>query len=62
MEFRLAKMEQLEQTMIGSIARVGGEMCSGAAEARPMKLHGKDPCTYCIMKEVCRAAGGEDNE
>ena len=56
------EMEQLEQTMIDSIARVGGEMCSGAAEARPMKLHGKDPCTYCIMKEVCRAAGGEDNE
>ena len=55
-------MEQLEQTMIDSIARVGGEMCSGAAEARPMKLHGKVPCTYCIMKEVCRAAGGEDNE
>ena len=56
------EMDALEQSMLNAIARVGSEMCGGAAGAVPQKLHSEDPCTYCKMKEVCRATGGEDDE
>ncbi len=56
------EMTEIENTMLSAIARVGGEMCRGLADANPSKIHGKLPCEYCIMKEVCRAAGGEDDE
>ena len=55
-------MTEIETTMLSAIARVGGEMCRGLADANPNKTHGKLPCEYCVMKEVCRAAGGEDDE
>ena len=56
------EMDALEQTMLSSISRVGTEMCSGAAGAVPRVIHSEDPCKYCAMKEVCRAAGGDDDE
>ena len=57
-----AEMDAMEQTMRDTVARVGTEMCSGAAGAVPQIIHSEDPCKYCVMKEVCRTAGGEDNE
>ena len=56
------EMDTLEKTMLSSISRVGTEMCSGAAGAVPKIIHSEDPCKYCAMKEVCRTAGGEDDE
>ena len=56
------EMDALKQTMLSSISRVGTEMCSGAAGAVPKIFHNQDPCKYCVMKEICRTAGGEDDE
>lgn len=56
------EMDEMEMTMLNSIARVGTEMCSGAAGAVPQIFHNQDPCKYCVMKEICRTAGGEDDE
>ena len=55
-------MAAMEQTMLDTVARVGAEMCSGAAGAVPQILHSEDPCKYCAMKEICRTAGGDDGE
>lgn len=57
-----AEMAAMEQTMLDTVARVGAEMCSGAAGAVPQILHSEDPCKYCAMKEICRTAGGDDGE
>ena len=57
-----AEMDAMEQTMVNSISRVATEMCSGAAAAAPMTIHSQKPCEYCVMKEVCRAARGKNDE
>jgi len=58
------EISALETEMRASIARIGREMCSGAAEARPRKLHGQNPCDWCSMKNLCRSAaqGQEEHE
>lgn len=53
-------MEALEQTMRETIARIGGELCEGGAQAVPRMLHGQNPCEWCAMKRVCRAARGKE--
>ena len=56
------EMEALEREMCASIARIGGEMSRGEAQARPQVIHGKDPCQWCKMKPVCRRGGAEKED
>ncbi len=50
--------EQIEE-VVGRIAR---EMRSGAAEARPRRTDGNDPCKWCAAKYVCRSAEREGSD
>ena len=43
-----------------TIARIGGELCEGGVQAVPRMLHGQNPCEWCAMKRVCRAARGKE--
>lgn len=38
------------------IERITTELCEGKADATPMTYNGKDPCSYCDMKPICRRA------
>lgn len=38
------------------ILKITAEMRSGCADARPLKYGGKDPCSYCEYRAVCRYA------
>jgi ATP-dependent helicase/nuclease subunit B len=38
------------------IERITTELCEGKADADPLTYNGKDPCSYCNMKPICRRA------
>lgn len=44
--------EQIETT----VKNITEELRSGRADAAPLRHNGKDPCTYCKMKPICRRA------
>ena len=46
--------EKLFSDMEKVILKITAEMRSGCADARPLKYDGKDPCTYCEYRSVCR--------
>ena len=50
-------MAALEGTLRDTVSRIGGEMCSGDAGARPRIVHGQSPCEDCPMQPVCRTGG-----
>jgi len=52
---------ELERTLQGAVGRIGREMAAGNAQARPLRLHGKNPCEWCQMKSVCRAAQDKED-
>ena len=54
-------MASLEAELNETIARIGREMCAGGAEASPLALHGKNPCDWCAMRTICRAARGKED-
>ena len=47
------------ETVIGKIA---GEMLEGRADASPLTVGGKDPCTWCEHKLICRVRATENAE
>ena len=46
--------EKLFYDMENVILKITAEMRSGCADARPLKYGGKDPCSYCEFRSVCR--------
>ncbi len=46
--------EKLFSDMENVILKITAEMRSGCADARPLKYGGKDPCSYCEFRSVCR--------
>jgi ATP-dependent helicase/nuclease subunit B len=46
--------EKLFSDMEKVILKITAEMRSGCADARPLKYDGKDPCSYCKYRSVCR--------
>jgi ATP-dependent helicase/nuclease subunit B len=55
------QLAELEKNMMETVARIGTEMCSGSAGARPLTLHGKDPCKFCKMYPLCRIGTKANN-
>lgn len=47
-------LEKLFSDMEKVILRITDEMRNGNADARPLQYGGKDPCSYCEVRSVCR--------
>ena len=39
-----------------TVERITTELCEGKADATPLTYNGKDPCSFCDMKPICRRA------
>ena len=52
--------EKLEGEIEKVIKRIGGEMLSGSADAKPLNYNKKNPCEYCAMKPICRINSNEE--
>ncbi|MBR6808416.1 MAG: PD-(D/E)XK nuclease family protein [Clostridia bacterium] len=50
----LERFGEIYTELEGTLKRIGAEMKSGCAAARPLEVHGKRPCDFCKMRSVCR--------
>lgn len=50
----LSDFGTLENTVKDTVCRIANTMRDGHADADPLLYKGKDPCTYCSMRAICR--------
>ena len=58
----LSDFKNLESTVKDTVCRIANTMRDGHADADPFVYKGKDPCTYCSMRAICRLTADRDED